>query len=523
MQPSRLATNTRLAITGDEAQSSIKEGVRLAFELAKAAYGPRSGNVSIEAQYGDPISSHDGIFNLDHLHLEDPKLDMPARTLIQASRQTNVHVGDGTTAAVILASAFYNEARELLASTSLSRMDIARRLQNAAGQVLDYIDTIKIPATEELLKQVAIISASDEAVGKLINETVQAVGADGGVLIEQFSGAGIYNEITNGFYYRKGFSEYSPLTDINGLESRFDSVPIFVCEKPLTTLGDIEPILDQIVGAKLKQLVIIGQVEQEAMGALVKLAYPNTVLLTTVVDSPDFGALRTLFMDDVALYTGAKVFSPGADVNDFDISMLGEAKVVVTEHATTLLNGDGESNEDLSVRVQNLRDELSVAVSPQHQEAVRNRLSRLAGQIAILRVGGNTDVEREEVKLRVEDAVAALQAAIKDGVVPGGGVTLARIPSLIPFRKAFEVPLRTLLDNAGRNTEYGLWHVREAKDWQGYDLRDETVRLVNLKKAGVVDPTLVIKEVVSNAASVAADLIKTTVLMPFSNREAKRG
>lgn len=518
-----LAVNTRDVIVGEEAQQAIKQGVSTAFELAKAAYGPRSGNVSIEAQFGDPISSHDGIFNLDHLHQEDPKYDMPTRTIIQASRQTNVHVGDGTTAAVILASACYNEANELLATTSMSRMAIAKLLQKAASEAVTYIDTLKIPATPELLRQVAIISSSDEAIGSLINDTIQTVGADGGVIIEQFSGAGIYNEIASGFYFRKGFSQYSPLTDLSNLESRFDSVPVLVCEKPLSGVADIEPIMDQIVGMGIKQLVIVGQVENEAMGVLVRLAYSDNAILTTVVDSPDYGALRTLFMNDIALYTGARVFNAGADVNDFDKSMLGEAKVVVTEHSTSFLNGDGEGNEDLDKIVKDLQEELKIAVSPVHQEAVRSRLGRLTGQIAILRVGGNTEVEREEVKLRVEDAVAALQAAIKDGVVPGGGVTLARVPEDIPFKKAFEIPFKTLLDNAGHNTEKGLWHVQEAKEWQGYDLRSDDIKLVDLKKAGVVDPTLVIKEVVNNAASVAAELIKTTVLMPFSNREAKRG
>jgi chaperonin GroEL len=507
---------------GDAAQQAIKEGVAIAFELAKAAYGPRSGNVSIEAQYGDPISSHDGIFNLDHLHLEDPKTDMPIRTLVQASRQTNVHAGDGTTAAAIMAGAFYDEARELLASTSISRMEVAKRLQQSAARAIEYIDSLKIPATEELLKQVAIISASDEALGSLISDTIQEVGADGGVIIEQFSGSGIYNEITNGFYFRKGFSQYSPLTDLTNLESRFDSVPVLVCERPLTSVGDIEPIMDRIVGLGIKQLLIVGQVENEAMGVLVRLAYSDKVILTTVVDSPEYGALRSLFMSDIALYTGAQVLNAGADSNDFNKDMLGEAKVVMTEYSTTLLNGDGANNEDLEVRIRQLQDELKVAVSPIEQDSVRNRLGRLTGKIAILRVGGNSDTERDEVKFRVEDAVAALQAAIKDGVVPGGGVTLARVPD-IPFRKAYEVPFRTLLDNAGRNTEYGLWHIREAKDWKGYDLRADQIKLVDLRRAGVVDPTLVIKEVVANGASVAADLIKTTVLMPFSNREAKRG
>lgn len=516
------ATNTRLIIKGDEAQQAIKEGVQIAYEVAKAAYGPRSGNVSIESVYGDPMNSHDGVFNLDHLHLADPIVNMATRTIVQASRATNVHVGDGTTAAVILASAFYNEARALLASTTESRMSIAKKLQSAAAAACELIDQLKIDAIPELLKNVAIISASDEALGSLISDTIQEIGADGGVIIENFGGSGIYNDITSGFYFRNSVAPNAALmTDPSNLESRFDNVMILVCDKEMSNIGDIAPIFDKVINEKIHELVLIGTVNTEALALAIKLRMDG-ILTTTIIEPPEFGTLRTLFMDDVALYTGAKILNGGANANDFELNMLGESKVVITEHSTTLLNGDG-LREDLDRRIAELTEELKVAQSPVTQETVRSRLGRLTGKIAILRVGGSTPVEQEEVKLRVEDAVAALQAAIKGGVVPGGGTALARLPKDIPFHAAFEQPFKTLRENAGRNVDRGLWHVQEAKPWQGYDLRNDEDELVDLKKAGVVDPTLVIKEVISNAASVAAELIKTTVLMPFDNREAKRG
>lgn len=524
MQPTRLATNTRKFIHGEMAQAAIREGVETAYELAKAAYGPRSGNVAIEAQFGDPITSHDGVFNLDHLHLVDPAVNMAARIVTQASRSTNVHVGDGTTGAVILAGSVYKEGIAELVGTGKSRMQVAREIQAAAAHVIDQVDKLKVDATSTLLKNVAIISASDEAVGSLVADTVQEIGADGGVIIENFGGSGIYNDIVSGFYFRRGFTNAALLTDPSNLESRFDKVFVLVCDKELSNVGDIAPILDKCIGKGIRELVLVGSVQTEALATAVKARIDGKITCT-IVDPPEFGAMRTLFMEDLATYTGAAILSAGSNSRDFDTSMLGAAKVVVNEFSSTFM--DGERTEDqevqLQLRVTELSDELDVATSPIQQEAVRTRLSRLTGHIAILRVGGNTEVEQQEVKLRVEDAVAALQAAIKDGVVPGGGTVLARLAEDTPFKKAFEQPFRALLENAGRNVEKGLWQIQESEVWHGFDLRSDTEKLINLRKAGVVDPTMVIKEIVSNACSVAAELIKTTVLLPFDNREAKRG
>jgi chaperonin GroEL len=521
------ATNTRHIIAGEDAQKAIAMAVELTHELARAAYGPQSGNVLLEATYGDPISSHDGVFNLDHLQLqEDAELyplgtNMAARTLVQASKQTNVHAGDGTTAAAILACALYEEAKAQVVNGVDSRMGMARRLVAAAALAVAEVEKLKVEATPELLQSVAVISASDSEMGSLISDTIQEIGADGGVIIENFSGSGIYNDIVSGFYFRRGFSEASLLTDPSNLESRFDNVAVLVCDKPLTTAGDTAFILNKLVGANIHELFLVGNVTGEALIQAVKSRLDGHII-TTIVDAPDFGPMRTLFMDDLAAYTGAKVLSAGANPNDFKLDMLGEAKVVVNEYSTTLINGDADEVA-LDARIAELTEQLRVSTSPIEQEAVRTRLGRLTGKIAILRVGGNTPAEQQEVKFRVEDAVAALQAAIKEGVVPGGGVVLARLPKDMPFKKAFERPLLTLLANAGRNSDRGLWHIQEAKPWHGYDLRSDDEKLVDLQKAGVVDPTLVVKEIVHNAAAAAAILIRSTVLMPFDNREAKRG
>lgn len=516
-----MSINTRDIVSGEELDKKTLEGVTAVYEVAKAAYGPRSGNVLIESGYGDPVISHDGVFNVDKVHLEDPVANMAGRTIIQASKTTNMKAGDGTTAAVILAYHLYLEARKLVASHTENRMNVARSLHQTSEEVIDYIDSIKKPATDKLLKDVAIISASDEPVGEMLADTIKEVGEYGGIVIENFAGAGIYNDIVEGFYFRKGFTEANLINDPSNLESRFENVTILLSERRIQTVVDIADILEKVIDAGIKELVIVGTVEPEALATLIKNRLGG-VITVSVVDSPVFGSLRTLFFDDLAMYTGGKVLTPGSNPEDFEIEMLGEGKVIMNEFSTTILNGDGDKT-GLKKRIKELEAELAVAESSVTQEAIRERLGRLKGKIAIVKVGGATEVEQKEIKLRVQDSICAVQAAMKDGIVPGGGTTLSRLDIDSEFSETFQKPFKVLMDNAGRNPEQLIGKLLETDLWQGYDLRKENIKLENLLKAGVVDPALVIKEVVKNATSVAAELIKTTVALPLSDRENKRG
>lgn len=513
--------NTRTIVSGEELDKKTLEGVEAVYQVAKAAYGPRSGNVLIESNYGDPILSHDGVFNVDKVHLEDPVANMAVRTIVQASKTTNMKAGDGTTAAVILAYHLYLEARKLVAAHTENRMHVARELRKTAEIAIEYIDSIKIEVTDQLLRGVAIISASDGAIGEMLADTIKEVGEYGGIIIENFAGSGIYNDIVDGFYFRKGFTEVNLINDPSNLESRFENVAILVTEKRIQTVTDIAIILDKILDKDIRELVIVGSIEPEVTATLIKNRLGG-IITVSVVDAPVFGSLRTLFFDDLAMYTGATVLTPGANADDFEIEMLGEGKVVMNEFSTTILNGDGEK-KILNTRIKQLEEELAVAESAVTQEAIRERLGRLKGKIAIVKVGGATEVEQREVKLRVQDAICAVQAAMKEGVVPGGGTTLATMVIGSIFDDAFKKPFRVLMENAGRNPEQLLGKIIEADAWQGYDLRNDASELVDLLDKGVVDPALVIKEVIKNATSVAAELIKTTIALPLSDRENKRG
>lgn len=513
-----MTKQTRTITHGDDLQAKLLEGAKKTYLVAKAAYGPAAGTATLEASYGDPLISRDGVTNLEKVFLEDPIENMAARIIIQASKENNKKVGDGTTAVVILAYHLYKEARKLVAG-GYNRMQVARMLDEAAREVVKTLDLIKSPVDTRLLRHVATVSAGDEAIGQMIADVVGTVGIDGGITVEDFHGNGIYNELVDGFYFRKGFTNINLINDPSNLESRHQNIDILITEKPLKVTTDIAPILDKFVKNGGKELVIIGDVGEEALGILLLNRLKNIVNVT-VADVPVFGAMRSLFMEDIALVTGGKVFLPGADPATFEITMLGGAKqVAINEFSTTIIGAEGV-REDVELRIADLRNQLKEAESPVTIEALKDRLAKLTGKIAIIRVGGATEVEQGEVKLRVQDSISAVQAAIQDGVVPGGGVALARMTPHY-FKGAYQQPFKQLVDNAGENTELYLWKMLEKSLWYGYDLKANTRKPVDLLKAGVIDPTSVIKEVVVNATSVVSKLITTSVGITYAERTSK--
>lgn len=519
MQPSR-PKQARVVVTGDELNSKILSGVEKIYQVAKTAYGPKSGNVVIEQVYGDPLVSHDGVTNVEKVFLKDPIENQAAAILKQASKKSNKKVGDGTTGVVILAYHLYKEARRLIADGT-NPMEVSRLLKETAADAVLQLDKMKTPVKGGLLSHVANISAGDPDIGSMIADVIEDVGIDGGVTIEDFAGAGIYNEIVDGFYFRKGFTNINLVKDPSNLESKLDNVRILISEKRLQTATDIAPILEKVVASGTRELLIVGDVGEEALSVLI-LNRLNGVITTTVVDAPVYDAMRSLFMEDLALYTDAKTVLPGSNPSDFNVDMLGAAeKVIVNEHSTTILGGDGDE-DSIRARVNELREQLAEAESEVTVDALKGRLSRLSGKVAIVRVGGSVEAEQQETKLRVQDAICAVQAAIKDGVVPGGGLSLARIKPLA-FEGAFQAPFRTLVENAGYNPAEAIWKALQKGTWYGYNLRDENFdyKPVDLLKAGVVDPTSVMKEVVLNASSVVSQLISIKASIYHADRSAK--
>lgn len=506
----------RAKVLSPSPQLSLMEGVRAVYEVAKAAYGPLSGNAIIEKVYGEPLISHDGVTNIDEVYLEDPVQNMGARAIAQASRKSNKSVGDGTTAVAILAYHLFTESQKLIAA-GINVRQVSQHLQNAANIAHEHIDKLTKKTTEDMLIKVATISAGDSALGAMIADIIGEVGIDGGVLVEHHDGLGVSNEIVDGFYFAKGLSHMAFATDFQNLRAMYEDVPILLTDKRLSKQTDIAPILDQIASNGVKELVIIGEVTDEAL-ALLALNKQKGIITTTPVEPPVYGGGRTLFLDDLAVLTGGKVYSEG----EFSTDMLGAAsKVVITEFNTTIVGADGDSDEVKS-RIAELQDNLETAQSPITISAIKDRLAKLTGKVAIIRVGGAVELEQEETKLRVDDAVCATQAAIRGGVVPGGGVTLATV-SGTHFDDAFKKPLEVLSRNAGLNPQSQLAALKKASEWCGFDLLAPIGagdwEPVDLLEAGILDPAQVLHEIVTNATSVVSKLISVSVAITYADRE----
>jgi chaperonin GroEL len=507
---------TRDVLFGDDLHAKIASGLEKVYNVAKESYGPNAGNALIEYPYGDPEISRDGVNNVRKLKFEDAVENATAAIVTQASKRNDVSVGDGTTGAAIMVKHFYANGRKLIAAGS-NQMVVAKQIIEAADKAVAEIDKLKIPLGKDMLNKVAMTSAGDEAIGELVADTISTIGADGGVTIEDFAGRGIYNEIVEGFYFRKGLISAYLAKDPANLESKHFNVPIIVLDKNLSDQGEASDIIEA-VQTKFKEVVIVGSVTADALAYVVqKRLTKDDPMVISVVDPPYES--RNFFLEDLALLTGATVITEGLNTSEFNLDMVGmAAKVVITTQSTTLLGSDGEQ-ENVDNRVADLQKQLEEATHPTDIEIIRQRLSWLTGKVAIIRVGGASEIEQKEVKLRVIDAVAAAQAALKDGILPGGGVTLARLD--VGFKEAFEAPFKQLATNGGYNAEKLLAMVQDAPANYGFNLRDVGDKPIDLIKAGVVDPALVVKEVITNAASVAAKLLTTSSGIILVDRSEK--
>jgi chaperonin GroEL len=513
-----LANNQARIIThGDELQDKISEALWKLYLVAKACYGPAAGVALIEPPYGDILASRDGVTNLQKVHLTDPVENMAARIVVQASKKNNQNVGDGTTAVAILAYHLYENAKKLIAMGH-NRMEVSRMIENAALNAIRDIDKLTVESNPQVLAQVAAIAAGDEALGDLIADALNQVGPQGGVVIEDFAGTGLFSEIIEGFYFQKGFANVNLTRDPSNLESRYtdNSVLIFITDKVMATSSDIAPILDKVVGSGVRDIIIVGEVLDEAMGALALMRLKGEITATVVSVPPVLGG-KSLFLDDLALVTGGKVFAPGASGRDFELEMLGEGKVVVTPTTTTIVGREGDG-EAITERIASLNEQLKTATHPTDREALTARRDRLIGKLALIRVGGATDVEQKEVKLRVDDAVRAVQAAARGGIVPGGGVALWNVAPLPAYQQLF----RDLMDNAGRNPEAMTALLKPGKPWMGIDLGSDGTKAVDLRKNGIIDPSLVVKETITNATSVVRILITSAVGLTYADRQTRK-
>lgn len=504
---------TDIVTDRDVLQNKIANASDQVYKVAKAAYGPKAGNVIVGFKMGAPLLSRDGVTNIKRIKLADAIEDDIAKVIVEASEKNNQKVGDGTTAVVILSHHLLQAARKL-ESKGVNPMEVSEKLRQAEKRVLEYIDSIKKITTEEDLQKVATVSAGDPELGAMISDILQEVGVDGGVMIEQYEGLGVHNEIVDGFYFPKGYKDTALINDQSSNQSLHKDVAILISNKVFNTEVELAPILNGVVQKGYKELIIVGEVNNAALETLI-MTRSKGLLLTVPVDPPYTVGGRTLFLDDIALKTGATVYD---GVNFSPEVHLGFAsEVLVTEHSTTIIEGDSEKKL-VKERIESLRKQLDEEEHPQSIQFIKERLARLTGKMAIIRVGGAIEFEREETKLRVQDAVCAVQSAMKDGILPGGGSTLARVQGT-EFDEAFKQPFKALFDNAGLNPESYLARLEESDVWQGFNLRNITDKPVDMLEEGVIDPSLVISEVVTNAVALVRGLITASAALPDPEKE----
>lgn len=485
------------------------------YGVAKAAYGPKAGNVMYEHNWpvGAAKISRDGVTNLRKVTLSDRGDNAVAKTVLQASEKNNAVAGDGTTAVVVLSYHLYAAADKLVAS-GYNRMEVGRMLEESGEKAIEYIDSVKKPLQDGDLLSVAKVASGEDGIAELLSNTVEDVGA-GGITVEEHTGLGVYAEVIDGFYMRKGFTDVRLLKDGGSLSSDFEKVPILLVDKVISEAREMATIINKIKGAGHDEVLIMGEIIHDAIEFLVKQR-GDKIIIPTVVGIPATAGMKSIVLDDLAVLTGGRVYQQGEGANNFELDYLGAAgRAVVEELSTTIVNGAGDP-KDIKDRLKELNKQLEGETAAITTTVIKDRIARLKGKIGIVKVGASTDVEREELRLRIDDAVCSLQAAKKDGTVPGGGSTLARVKGT-HFDDAFQKLFLELNNNAGENSEYRLGKMLEKDIGFGYDLKNFSEEPIDLREAGIIDATLVIKEVIRNASSMAKSLIETDTLIVFSD------
>lgn len=512
-----------------EAREKVLGGAKALYDAVKVTFGPKGQNVVIEKSYGAPTITHDGVTVAEAVDLgneDDETLgyQMGAKLIKTAAQKLNKVAGDGTTTVTVLTYNILAEANKLIAAGH-NPMDLRKGIEAAGAEIVKGINKTaeQIEGDDSKVAEVATISAGDAEIGKLIANVISKIGKDGVVTVEQGQGLEMQSEITEGYTYDKGYASPFFVTDTQRQEAIFDKPEILITDKKISAVNDIVPFLEKMAQTGRKDLVIIAEeVEGEALSVLV-LNKLKGVFNTLVLKAPAFGDNRKQIMEDIAVLTGATVVSSekGMSLEESGLEVLGKArKIIATKDQTTIINGSGDARE-VKARIADIQAQSEAAMSDYETEQFNKRAAALAGKVAVIKVGGATETEIDEKKYRVDDAVAATKAALDEGIVPGGGVTLVNLAKDIKddnagatiLKNALKAPFTQIMENAGLNSQALLAQVEAAKDGQGINVMKPADGLVDLKKAGVVDPARVTREAVQNAVSIAATTITMGALI----------
>jgi len=520
-------------IFSEEARRSLKRGIDKLANAVSTTLGPKGRNVAIDKKFGAPTITHDGVTVANDIELDDPYENMGAQLLKEAATKTNDIAGDGTTTATVLAQAIVNDGLKV-AAAGVNPMLLKHGIEAATEKVAQAIRDMAVEInTKEEIASVAAISAQDREIGNLIAEVMDKVGKDGVVTVEESRGLEFETEYVEGMQFDRGYLSPYFITATDTMEAVITDPYILIYEKKISAAQDIVPILEKLIQLGRRELVIIAEdVDGEALATLV-LNRLRGMLNVLAVKAPGFGDRRKEMLQDLAILTGGTVISEdiGRKLETVAISDLGHAgKVVSTKDDTTVIDGAGDEKA-IKGRIAEIKVEIENSTSDYDNEKLQERLAKLSGGIAIIRVGAATEVELKEKKHRVEDALSATRAAVEEGIVPGGGVALLNaIASLDDLkltyddentgvnilRRALEAPMRKLAENAGQNGAVIIQSVRRAqaekKDNKiGYDVMTGT--FLNMIEAGIIDPAKVTRGALENAASIAAMILTTEALV----------
>ena len=511
-------------IYGEEARRALQKGVDTLADTVKITLGPKGRNVVLDKKFGAPLITNDGVTIAKEIELEDPFENMGAQLVKEVATKTNDVAGDGTTTATLLAQALVREGTKNVtagANPMIVRKGISKAVDAAVAELVK--NSRKVSGKHDIAR-VAAVSAANEQIGELIAEAMEKVTADGVITVEESKTAETYSEIVEGMQFDRGYITPYMVTDTDKMEAVLDDAYILITDKKISNIQEILPLLEQIVQQGKKLVIIAEDVEGEALSTLIVNKLRGTFVCVPV-KAPGFGDRRKAMLQDIAILTGGEVISEelGLELKDAQISQLGRARQVKVMKENTVIVGGAGSKEAIADRVKQIRNEIEISTSDFDKEKLQERLAKLAGGVAVIKVGAATEVEMKEMKLRIEDALAATKAAVEEGIVAGGGTSYINVIGSVEklldecdgdektgvqiVLAALEEPVRQIAKNAGLEGSVIVDKVKSCEMGVGYNAL--TGEYVDMIAAGVVDPVKVTRSALQNAASIAATLLTT--------------
>ena len=517
-------------IYGEEARKALQAGIDQLANTVKITLGPKGRNVVLDKKFGSPLITNDGVTIAKEIELDDAFENMGAQLVKEVATKTNDVAGDGTTTATLLAQALIREGMKNVAAGAnpmIVRKGIQTAVDTAVAEVVK--NSKKVAGTEDIAR-VATVSSANEEVGKLIAEAMEKVTSDGVITVEESKTAETYSEVVEGMQFDRGYITPYMVTDTDKMEAVLDDASILITDKKISNIQEILPVLEQIVQSGKKLLIIAEDIEGEALSTLVVNRLRGT-FTCVAVKAPGFGDRRKEMLQDIAILTGGQVISAelGLELKDTTMAQLGHARQVKVNKENTIIVGGSGNSEEIQARVAQIRAQIETTTSDFDREKLQERLAKIAGGVAVIKVGAATEIEMKEKKLRVEDALAATKAAVEEGIVAGGGTALLNaIPAVSKLMndtkegdektgvrivlKALEEPVRQIAANAGLEGSVIINNILTANK-VGYGFNALTEEYVDMIPAGIVDPTKVTRSALQNAASVAAMVLTTESLV----------